>query len=74
MAAGAIAANWDKETKILELSYDPAVTNSAKIQTAVAAAGYDTQDVKATDQAYHSLDECCQYDRVALKATKPAKK
>jgi periplasmic mercuric ion binding protein len=54
LEAGATAANWDKKTKFL--------------QTAVAAAGYDTQDFKATDSAYNKLDECCQYDRaVSLK-------
>jgi periplasmic mercuric ion binding protein len=63
LEAGATAANWDKKTKFLQISYDPAVTNSAKIQTAVAAAGYDTQDFKATDSAYNKLDACCQYDR-----------
>src|SRR6185312_4686660 len=63
LEAGATAANWDKKTKFLQISYDPAVTNSAKIQTAVAASGYDTQDFKASDSAYNKLDECCQYDR-----------
>jgi hypothetical protein len=67
LAAGATVANWDKKTKFLQISYDPAVTNSAKIQTAIAAAGYDTQDFKASDEAYKKLDECCQYDRVDLK-------
>lgn len=66
LKAGATAANWDKKTKFLEISYDPAITNSAKIETAIADAGYDTQDVKASDSAYKKLDDCCQYDRVAL--------
>ena len=67
MEAGATVANWNKNTKFLQISYDPAVTNSAKIQTAIAASGYDTRDVKATDSAYQKLDDCCQYDRVDLK-------
>ncbi|HXR83713.1 MAG TPA: hypothetical protein VN722_05360 [Hanamia sp.] len=62
--AGATVANWDKKTKFLQISYDPAITNSAKIQIAIAAAGYDTQDFKASDDAYKKLDECCRYDRV----------
>jgi len=66
--AGATVANWDKKTKFLQISYDPAITNSAKIQTAIAAAGYDTQDFKASDDAYKKLDECCRYDRVDLKS------
>jgi periplasmic mercuric ion binding protein len=68
LEAGATTANWDKKTKFLQISYDPAVTNSAKIQTYVAASGYDTQDVKASDSTYYKLEECCQYDRgVSLK-------
>jgi len=66
--AGATVANWDKKTKFLQISYDPAITNSAKIQTAIAGAGYDTQDFKASDDAYKKLDECCRYDRVDLKS------
>jgi len=66
MKAGATVADWNKKTKFLQISYDPAVTNSAKIQTAIAAAGYDTQDFKASDSAYDKLDDCCQYDRGAL--------
>lgn len=70
LAAGATLANWNKKTKFLQINYDPAVTNSAKIQTAIANTGYDTQDFKATDSAYSNLDDCCQYDRVPLKNKK----
>ena len=70
LAAGAATANWDKKTKFLNISYDPAVSNSAKIQMAVAAAGYDTEDYKASDSAYQKLDECCQYERKDLKEKK----
>jgi hypothetical protein len=70
LAAGAATANWDKKTKFLNISYDPAVSNPAKIETAVAAAGYDTENVKASDKAYSDLDECCQYERKDLKEKK----
>jgi hypothetical protein len=73
LEAGATVANWDKETKFLQITYDPTVTSSAKIQTAIAAAGYDTQDFKASDSAYNKLDECCQYDRIALSGKKDKK-
>jgi len=42
-----------------------ATTTALKIEQAVAAKGYDTKDVKATEAAYKKLDECCQYDRTA---------
>lgn len=70
LAAGAATANWDKKTKFLNISFDPAVSSSAKIQSAIAGAGYDTQDFKASDSAYSKLDDCCQYDRKELKEKK----
>jgi hypothetical protein len=70
LAAGAATASWDKKTKFLNISYDPAVSNPAKIQMAVASAGYDTEDYKASDSAYQKLDECCQYERKDLKEKK----
>lgn len=70
IAAGAITANWDRKTKFLNISFDSAVSNSAKIQTAIAQDGYDTQDFKASDSAYNKLEECCQYERKELKTTK----
>jgi periplasmic mercuric ion binding protein len=72
--AGATVANWNKNTQFLQINYDPATTSSAKIQSAIAAAGYDTQDFKASDSAYNKLDDCCQYDRVALKDNTKKKK
>ena len=66
-AAGASFASWDKSTKILDVKYDATKTNEKKIQESIAAVGYDTQDVKASDEAYKKLDECCQYDRKAVK-------
>ena len=63
LAAGAETASWNKTTKFLTVSYDPAKSNTDKIQKSVAKAGYDTQDFKANDKAYKGLEECCQYDR-----------
>ncbi|QEC69906.1 hypothetical protein FRZ67_22365 [Panacibacter ginsenosidivorans] len=61
--AGATSAVWDKESKILVVEYDAAKTSNMDIQKKVAAAGYDTQDVKASDKSYNKLDKCCQYER-----------
>ena len=62
-AAGATYASWDKTTKVLEVKYNADKTSAKKIEENIASAGYDTQDVKASDEAYKKLDECCQYDR-----------
>jgi hypothetical protein len=60
--AGATEANWSTETKVLTVAYGSGSTNQ-KVQKAIAAAGYDTQDLTAPDEAYNKLHECCKYDR-----------
>ncbi len=34
-----------------------------KIKKKVAAGRYDTEDMKATEEAYKKLEKCCQYKR-----------
>lgn len=62
-AGGATYALWNTESKMLTVKYENSSTNKAKIEQAIADAGYDTPDVKATEEAYKKLDECCQYER-----------
>ncbi len=62
-SAGASEASWDADAKTLTVTYASASSSSAKIQQAVAAAGYDTRDIKASDAAYDKLHGCCKYDR-----------
>src|ERR1043165_341237 len=66
--AGASYAMWNTDSKVLTVKFNSTSTNKARIEKAIAGAGYDTEDVKATDEAYHKLDECCQYDRTAAAA------
>jgi len=60
---GVSKASWDKDSKILTLTYDPAKVKSDDIQKKIAAVGYDTEKFKGDDKAYAKLDACCQYDR-----------
>ncbi|NOU19847.1 MAG: heavy-metal-associated domain-containing protein [Bacteroidales bacterium] len=60
---GVTKANWDKETSMLEVTYDPAKTNLEKIETAVTKVGHDTDAMKADDKTYSSLPGCCKYER-----------
>jgi mercuric ion binding protein len=62
-AAGATTADWNQDTKQLNVSYNPAKTSSVNIQQYIAKAGYDTQDFFGDDIAYKKLDGCCQYQR-----------
>jgi len=61
--SGASAASWDKNTKMLAVEFNGEQTDSKKIQMAVAASGYDTQDYTANAKAYSNLPGCCQYSR-----------
>ncbi|MFN8254200.1 MAG: heavy-metal-associated domain-containing protein [Bacteroidales bacterium] len=61
--AGVSKADWNKETKIIELSFDESKTSKDKIELAIAKAGHDTEMYKAEDKAYNALPGCCQYER-----------
>ena len=58
---GVSKAEWNKETKLLAVTYDPAKTNVDAIGKKVAAAGHDTEKIKAEDKAYDKLPGCCKY-------------
>lgn len=60
---GVQKAEWNRETKVFTLVYNPAVTTNEKIQKAIAAAGYDTENFTGDDKAYEKLPGCCHYDR-----------
>jgi copper chaperone CopZ len=64
---GVIAADWDEETKCIEISFDESKTSVQKVQKAIADAGHDTPMHKAEDDVYNALPGCCQYDRTETK-------
>ena len=60
---GVAFADWDVDTKILTVTFDANKVKPAQIHKAVAAAGHDTEKVKAPDEVYAELPECCRYER-----------
>ncbi len=60
---GVSKADWNTETKQIEVSYDSTKISLDEIQKDIAAAGYDNDKYKSDDQAYNKLPECCQYER-----------
>jgi copper chaperone CopZ len=60
---GVSKAEWNKDSKILTLVYDPVLTNSDKVKSGIAAAGHDTEKIKADDKTYNQLPGCCKYKR-----------
>jgi mercuric ion binding protein len=58
---GVKSAEWNVETKMVEVVFSPDVITEEKIHQAIAKAGYDTDLVKAKDEDYKKLHTCCQY-------------
>lgn len=58
---GVKSAVWNVDTHELKLIFDERKTNLKTIQNIIAEAGHDTQEIKATDEAYNMVDPCCKY-------------
>lgn len=59
---GVEAANWDVETRILEVEVaDPENFDEMQIHNTVAEVGHDTKKVKATQEVYEQIHACCKY-------------
>ena len=67
--AGVTKAVWDKENKKIDVSFDTSKTSVKDIETAIAGAGYDTENIKGSTEAYAALSGCCQYAK-DMKMTK----
>jgi len=63
---GVMNAEWNVDTKMISVQFDPAMTTELKVASGVARAGHDTQFGKARDDIYQTLPACCQYDRPQL--------
>ena len=60
---GVSKADWNTESKQMEVSYDSTKINLDAIQKRIADVGYDTEKFKGDDAAYDKLHQCCQYER-----------
>jgi cation transport ATPase len=58
---GVKSAVWSIQTHELSLIYDARKTNIDSISNNIAAVGHDTKVIKATEEAYLSVDKCCRY-------------
>ena len=61
LTKGVKFASWNVDTKELYCIFNNKKTSAMAIKQALAAAGHDTKEVKATKEAYDSLDICCRY-------------
>ena len=61
--SGVKSAVWSMETHQLSLILNEEKATLLDVKNAVAKAGHDVGDVKATEVTYEKLPGCCQYDR-----------
>lgn len=52
----------DVDKKIVEVSFVPEKTNLQLIESSIASAGYDANNMKRDAEAYKNLDACCKID------------
>ena len=57
---GVIKADWDVESRILNLVIKPNY-KEAQLHKAVNAVGHDTKESSASEEAYNDLHNCCKY-------------
>lgn len=60
---GVKSAVWHEDDATLHLIINEQKCSVLDVEKAIAKAGHDTKDIKATDEAYTNLHSCCKYDR-----------
>ncbi|MCB0807631.1 MAG: cation transporter [Bacteroidales bacterium] len=60
---GVSEADWDKETKMIEVTFNSDKTTLEDIHHSIADAGHGTDLKTAKDSTYDDLPCCCHYDR-----------
>jgi copper chaperone CopZ len=56
---GVKKTDLDVESSVLTVTYNSSKTNPDLIKKAIAAIGYDADEVPAEKEAYDNLDNCC---------------
>ena len=63
---GVSSAVWDVDQKKIDISFDDGKIDAVVIHTAIAASGYDTEQVAGNEEAYDGLPGCCKYDHAMV--------
>lgn len=58
---GVKSAEWNVDTKILEVVFIADKISLEKIHLLIANSGHDTENAKAPDKVYLKLPDCCMY-------------
>lgn len=59
---GVKSATWDENTHVAQITYNTEKVSLNSIETAIAKAGYETENIKADTSAYEKLPQCCKYN------------
>lgn len=60
---GVKTASWDISSHQLSVILNEEKTSPSDLNKAIAKAGHDTKEVKATNEDYDNLHSCCKYVR-----------
>lgn len=60
---GVSMAHWDAEKQELQVIFDDSKVKLEDIEKAIAKGGNDTPDIKAKDDDFNKLPDCCKYER-----------
>ncbi|WP_264552487.1 heavy-metal-associated domain-containing protein [Flavobacterium sp. N2038] len=60
---GVKTATWDISSHQLSVILNEEKSSTQDLNKAIAKAGHDTKEVKATDADYDNLHSCCKYER-----------
>ncbi|MBL7812296.1 MAG: heavy-metal-associated domain-containing protein [Bacteroidetes bacterium] len=58
---GISKAKYNPSSETVTVTYNPRKLEEIQLHNLVAIAGHDTDKVKAGDQAYENLPDCCKY-------------
>lgn len=61
---GVKSAQWHQDHQDIHLIIDQRKTNIDEVCKAIAEAGHDTERIKAKDEVYENLHNCCLYKRL----------
>lgn len=60
---GISKGDWDKDTDVMTVVYNPKKISLDEIKQKIADVGYDSDSHRAKDEVYSNLPGCCQYER-----------
>ena len=62
--AGVQSAEWIADQQMVHIQFDSERSDRNDIEKAIANVGHDTESIRADDEVYDGLPECCLYERI----------